>query len=51
MIREGDGGAALAYYCLHELGILPSRLLALSRRERAFIMAAVEHKIKAEGAV
>lgn len=34
--------ANLAYYCLHRLHILPSKVLALSRRERAFLMAAIE---------
>ncbi len=38
----------IAYYCLHELHLLPSRLLALPRRERAFIIAAVEMKLAQE---
>ncbi len=34
--------ANVAYYCLHELHLLPSQFLALPRRERAFILAAIE---------
>ena len=48
LIGDGDGEAMIAYYCLHELHLLPSRLLALPRRERAFIIAAVEMKLAQE---
>ena len=39
---DGDAEANLAYYCLHRLHILPSEMLSLPRRERAFLMAAIE---------
>ena len=32
----------VAYFCLHELHLLPSAYQALPRRERAFICAAIE---------
>ncbi len=38
----------MAYYCLHELHLLPSKFLLLDRRERAFIVAAIEHRIEQE---
>jgi hypothetical protein len=38
----------VAYYCLHELHIIPSVFEKLERRERAFIVAAIEVRIKAE---
>lgn len=34
--------AGLAYYCLHRLHILPSVTLSLPRKERAFLMAAID---------
>ena len=45
---EGDGEANLCYYCLHELHLLPSQVLALPRRERAFLTAAVSIRVDEE---
>ncbi|MCI8336499.1 MAG: hypothetical protein HFI72_05005 [Peptococcaceae bacterium] len=47
-MEEGDSEANVAYYCLHELHLLPSEFLQLDRRERAFIIAAIEHRIEQE---
>ena len=33
LINEDDWEANIAYYCLHELHILPSKLFALDRRD------------------
>lgn len=38
----------MAYYCLHELHLTPSQLFALDRRERAFIIAAIEVRVEQE---
>lgn len=35
-----------AYYCLHELRLLPSGFLSLPKEEQAFIIAAID--VKAE---
>ena len=48
LILEGDGEANIAYYCLHELHILPSQFFALDRQERAFIIAAIDIRIEKE---
>lgn len=45
---DGDVEANFAYYCLHRLHILPSKVLALPRRELAFLMAAIEVYAKAQ---
>lgn len=31
-----------AYYCLHELRLLPSQFLKLDRREKAFVIASID---------
>lgn len=38
----------MAYYCLHELHLIPSTFLNLPRRERAFIIAAIEIRVERE---
>ena len=38
----------MAYYCLHELHLLPSQFFSLERRERAFIIAAIEIRVESE---
>lgn len=45
---DGDAEANVAYFCLHELHILPSAYLALPRRERAFLCAAIEVRAERE---
>lgn len=40
--------ANYAYYCLHKLRITPGQYMAMDRRERAFIMAAIDIRIKNE---
>ena len=45
---EGDSEATIAYYCLHELPLTPSAFYALPRRERAFIIAAIDVRVEAE---
>ena len=42
MIEEGEGECSLAYFCLLRLHLLPSQVAGLPRREKAFLMAAVE---------
>jgi hypothetical protein len=37
-----------AHYALHRLKILPGQLLALPRRERAFIYASIDLQIEKE---
>ncbi len=44
----GDAEANIAYYCLHELHLLPSQLFALDRQERAFLIAAIELRTERE---
>ena len=36
------------HYCLHELHLTPSAFYALPRRERAFIIAAIDVRVEAE---
>jgi len=38
--------ANVAYYCLHQLKILPSTFMKLEENEKAFIIASIEVKIK-----
>ena len=38
----------VAYYCLHKLHLLPSQFFQLERKERAFIIAAVQCRAEAE---
>ena len=40
--------ANIAYYFLHELHLTPSAFYALPRRERAFIIAAIDVRVEAE---
>lgn len=50
MDADADGEAVYAHYALHRLKILPSTLVALPLRERAFIGSmsnvGVERKLK-----
>ena len=41
LIRGGDGEAAAAYACLFSFRLTPSQYFSLSRRERAFLLAAL----------
>ena len=43
-----DGESVYAHYALHRLHILPSALMNLSIRERAFIYASIDEQIRAE---
>ena len=43
-----DGEAVYAHYALHRLKILPSVLMALPLRERAFIYASIDLQIEKE---
>lgn len=45
---DADGEAVYAHYALHRLKILPGALLALPRRERAFIYASIDLQIEKE---
>ncbi|NBI09229.1 hypothetical protein D1641_04245 [Colidextribacter sp. OB.20] len=47
-MREGDGEANICYYCLHELHILPHEFFALPRKERAFVIAAIDERVEHE---
>ena len=38
----------MAYYCLHELHMIPSDFFKLDRKERAFIVAAIEYRTEQE---
>lgn len=38
----------MAYYCLHNLNMLPSQFLSLDRYEKAFVIAAIDVKVEAE---
>ncbi|WP_374713104.1 hypothetical protein [Symbiobacterium terraclitae] len=48
MIVEGDGEANYAHYALHKLHLLPSQLLAIPRRERAFVYASISLQVEEE---
>ena len=48
MIEGGDSEANFAYYCLHEFHLLPSDFLQLPRREKAFIIAAIQVRAENE---
>lgn len=37
-----------AHYVLHKFHMLPSAFLALSRNEKAFLMASIDEQIQAE---
>ena len=45
---DADGESVYAHYALHRLKILPGALLALPRRERAFIYASIDLQIEKE---
>ncbi len=47
-VIESDAMAGYAHYCLHKLNILPSVFLALSRKERNFIIASIQIKTEKE---
>lgn len=38
----------MAHFCLQKLHVLPSTLLQLPRKERAFILASIEVRIDSE---
>jgi hypothetical protein len=38
----------MAYYCLHKFHWEPTKLLKLSREEKAFVMACIQLKAEAE---
>lgn len=40
--------AAIAYYCLHKLKMLPSTFLNLDENEKAFVIAAIQIKTENE---
>lgn len=46
MDADADGEAVYAHYALHRLKILPSTLVALPLRERAFIYASIDLQIE-----
>lgn len=48
LIREGDADANYAYYALHKFHKWPHEYMALSRQERAFVMAAVNERVEKE---
>ena len=48
LIEGGDPEANYAFYALMKLHMLPSVFLNLDRQEKAFIIASVQLKIKAE---
>lgn len=48
MIEEGDWEANIAYYCLYEFHRFPSEFLSLSRKEKAFVVGAIQLRIAAE---
>ena len=48
MDADADGEAVYAHYALHRLKILPSTLIALPLRERAFIYASIDLQIEKE---
>ena len=48
MDADADGEAVYAHYALHRLKILPSTLVALPLRERAFIYASIDLQIEKE---
>lgn len=48
MDADADGEAVYAHCALHRLKILPSTLVALPLRERAFIYASIDLQIEKE---
>lgn len=48
MDADADGEAVYAHYALHRLKILPSTLVALPLRERAFIYASIDLQVEKE---
>ncbi|GIQ62123.1 hypothetical protein PACILC2_06910 [Paenibacillus cisolokensis] len=48
LIEEGDPEANYAYYALHKLHILPGQFAGMSREERAFVIACIDVRLKAE---
>ena len=48
MDADADGEAVYAHYAWHRLKILPSTLVALPLRERAFIYASIDLQIEKE---
>lgn len=43
-----DGEANYAYYCLHKFHWKPSEFVSLPQREKAFIIASINERIKNE---
>lgn len=50
-MAEGDFEANYAYYCLHELGILPSAFVDMDRQEKAFIIACIDRRLEEEKSI
>ena len=48
MDADADGEAVYAHYALHRLKFLPSTLVSLPLRERAFIYASIDLQIEKE---
>ena len=46
LIDEGDTEATIAFYCLHEFHKFPHEFFDLPRKERAFVIAAINRKIE-----
>ena len=46
LIEGNDTWANIAYYCFHKLHMLPSQLMSLPENEQAFIVAAIDIKVK-----
>ncbi|NEZ50278.1 hypothetical protein FDB54_11710 [Clostridium botulinum] len=47
-MKGGDGEANYAYYALHKLKILPSTLVKMTRKEKAFIYASIDLYVEEE---
>ncbi|MBD8037086.1 hypothetical protein H9635_10045 [Solibacillus sp. A46] len=47
-MEDGDYDANIAYYCLHKLHKWPSEYDSLPKWEKAFVIAAVQVKQKAD---
>ena len=47
-MESGDAESNYAHYALQKLHILPSALMDMSERERAYIFASIDLQIKAE---
>ena len=43
---EGDSDTFIAYYALHKFHWKPTMLLDMTREEKAFIIASIQHKME-----